>query len=368
MDDQWHAMSENRDDFKIGIKQILAHRAGFRCSKPSCRALTAGPSSESGLAKADVGVAAHITAASPGGPRYDPNITSEERSSIINGIWLCQVHGKEIDDDTKRYTPEVLRAWKLHAEDDARSLLGKPISAQAIDVVVEVALHRAPDDSLLVTGSTNLPEGTRVLVELYKSYTPNLLGQAKASVQQGLFAAPGFTNRGKPHIHSWYTVNVLAYFNTAWQQPDATLSIVGQDGEFLAGRFAEPLHPELAESERRIHASFECIAPPITTCRERSLADIYHAIQIVKEAVLTVDRSVSSGPVGNVVDYYMRSPGLLPRGGWSAQLSPNGAIIVSFAFWDAKTERSAEWVVILDTGEVRYRNKYAKYMSWMPNY
>ena len=95
--------SGNRDEFSSGVKSILASRAGFRCSKPDCRALTIGPSTVNPGAQTNIGVAAHITAASPGGPRYDPTLTPEERRSVANGIWTCQNHGKQIDDDVVQF-------------------------------------------------------------------------------------------------------------------------------------------------------------------------------------------------------------------------------------------------------------------------
>lgn len=75
---------------------------------------TAGPDGDGGVT--NVGVAAHISAASPGGPRYDETLSSEVRSDIANGIWLCQTHAKLIDDDELTYTSAVLRDWKDTAE------------------------------------------------------------------------------------------------------------------------------------------------------------------------------------------------------------------------------------------------------------
>ena len=75
---------------------------------------TAGPDGEDGIT--NVGVAAHITAASPGGARYDDTLSAESRSSIDNGIWLCQTHAKLIDDDELTFTSGILRDWKDTAE------------------------------------------------------------------------------------------------------------------------------------------------------------------------------------------------------------------------------------------------------------
>jgi HEAT repeat protein len=67
----------------------------------------------------NVGVAAHITAAAAGGPRYDPTLSKEERMSATNGIWLCQFCGTLVDSDAVRYPVDVLRRWKSDAENSA---------------------------------------------------------------------------------------------------------------------------------------------------------------------------------------------------------------------------------------------------------
>jgi hypothetical protein len=104
-----------RDDFNSQIKDTLSKRVGLRCSNPNCRALTSGPNSSEDKAT-NIGVAAHITAASINGPRYDASMTPSERSSIKNGIWLCQSCAKLIDSDTLRYAVDLLHKWKNKAE------------------------------------------------------------------------------------------------------------------------------------------------------------------------------------------------------------------------------------------------------------
>ena len=115
-----------RDDFPADVKRELADRVGGRCSAPNCRAPTHGPSESRVSGVSSVGLAAHITAASPGGPRYDASLTSEQRRGIDNGIWLCQNHGKQIDDDESRWTSTLLRAWRAHAETRASDEQGRP--------------------------------------------------------------------------------------------------------------------------------------------------------------------------------------------------------------------------------------------------
>lgn len=117
-----------RDDFNEAVKRALAARVGDLCSNPDCRALTSGPHEDPAKA-VNLGVAAHLTAAAPGGPRYDAALTPEQRASIENAIWLCQNHAKLIDSDPSRFTVALLREWKTRAEEEARSELGKAAAA-----------------------------------------------------------------------------------------------------------------------------------------------------------------------------------------------------------------------------------------------
>ncbi|MDX3587677.1 hypothetical protein [Streptomyces europaeiscabiei] len=64
----------------------------------------------------NLGVAAHIRAASPGGPRYDATMSPEQRRSAENAIWLCNTCSKVIDDSPDAFTVDGLNAWKVNAE------------------------------------------------------------------------------------------------------------------------------------------------------------------------------------------------------------------------------------------------------------
>ncbi len=108
-----------RDDFPVSIRDQIAKRAGFRCSRPGCTRHTSGPQDDPNKS-VNVGVAAHMAAASPGGPRYDSSMSPEQRTSAENGIWLCQVCAKLIDNDPIRFTIEKLRDWKKRGEERAR--------------------------------------------------------------------------------------------------------------------------------------------------------------------------------------------------------------------------------------------------------
>lgn len=83
-------MTFKRDDFTKTTKDVLSKRVGGRCSNPECNVPTSGPHSDPEK-HISIGIAAHITAASQNGPRYDPKLSSAQRSSIDNGILYIPV-------------------------------------------------------------------------------------------------------------------------------------------------------------------------------------------------------------------------------------------------------------------------------------
>ena len=107
-----------RDNFSRETKEILARRASWRCSYATCNIVTVGPSEESPASVNNIGKAAHICGASsgPGSRRYVASMTSQERRSLANGIWLCANHADMIDRDESTFSPEQLRAMKCDHE------------------------------------------------------------------------------------------------------------------------------------------------------------------------------------------------------------------------------------------------------------
>ena len=110
----------SRDEFRASTIREIAQRSGYRCSCPTCLRPTSGP--DGGANTANIGVAAHICAAAPGGPRYDASQSPDERSAAGNGIWLCQTCSRLIDVDIASHSREKLYEWKTIAE--MRAYLG----------------------------------------------------------------------------------------------------------------------------------------------------------------------------------------------------------------------------------------------------
>ena len=199
-----------RDDFPLSVRNKLRDRVLHRCSKPGCRVPTSAPQDEDGLT--NVGKAAHICAASPGGPRYDEKMTPNERKAFSNGIWLCAIHADEIDRDVAIHTPKLLKEWKRQAEAAAKSELGKvlPKASDATDLV-----------ALTLTGMS-------------KQFLPNAIRQVHEGSAQVLAAAdPRFdvVSRHDPVRGTSFQVN-------AKENVKLAMLVGGDDAQVAAAGYA----------------------------------------------------------------------------------------------------------------------------------
>ncbi|MFG3437796.1 hypothetical protein ACGF0J_11200 [Nonomuraea sp. NPDC047897] len=64
-----------------------------------------------------IGFISHIRAAYPNGPRYDSDMTDDQRRDIRNLIMLCEPHHLRIDKERPQdYSVEKLHRWKAQRE------------------------------------------------------------------------------------------------------------------------------------------------------------------------------------------------------------------------------------------------------------
>lgn len=110
---------KKRDDFSRTTAQALMTRVAGYCSRPECRRMTIIPNPEYPAYFSITGRAAHITAAAENGPRYDSALTSIERRSADNGIWLCADCADMIDKNKGAgFSCELIKSWKARAEQE----------------------------------------------------------------------------------------------------------------------------------------------------------------------------------------------------------------------------------------------------------
>ena len=110
-------MTRNKaEDFTATVKRQLRDRVANYCSNPSCGILTVAAKQSDSSGISNIGEAAHICAVQPNGARYNSAMTSSERKSIENGIWLCSACHHIIDTDPMSYPIGTLKEWKTQAE------------------------------------------------------------------------------------------------------------------------------------------------------------------------------------------------------------------------------------------------------------
>ena len=129
-------------DFSRPTRRVIASRAGWRCSAPACGKSTVGPG-DGPDSISETGVAAHIYAASPSGPRGTSDLSLARRTSPENGIWLCASHGRLVDSqDGRGYSAGLLIAWRdLHESRIALELGG---NAERFHWVERLTIEEGP--------------------------------------------------------------------------------------------------------------------------------------------------------------------------------------------------------------------------------
>jgi len=140
------------------------------------RAYTSGPALDEDRT-VNIGVGAHIAAASPDGPRYDANMTPAERSSGANGIWLCESCSKLIDSDEDRYTVDLLHRRKKEAAQRAFDAvaggraLGPVRASPALDTADEEFLRglELPSDDAIEAVSRRLRSASRADIAAFRA-------------------------------------------------------------------------------------------------------------------------------------------------------------------------------------------------------
>lgn len=109
-------MDEGRFDFTSSVKDFLRKQSGYRCSNPSCRVhlLHARLPHQT---PANIGDVAHIYAASPGGPRFNPSLDENDIRHHDNGIYLCKTCHVIVDSCENLYPDQLLFNWKNKAHE-----------------------------------------------------------------------------------------------------------------------------------------------------------------------------------------------------------------------------------------------------------
>lgn len=157
-------------DFSASVAKEIAQKAMYICANPSCLCLT-GYSTTEGKARS-IAEGAHILPSGGKGPRSDAIADNPtlDLSSAANGIWLCKICHKKVDDDPGYYTVATLFDWKKRHEEIIRRLVGKDLEAALLDLRNSKRYHDETRDFV------SFLEGRRVLYEgLDMEFPPRVL-------------------------------------------------------------------------------------------------------------------------------------------------------------------------------------------------
>lgn len=192
-----------RADFTNRTKEIVAARSGYRCSFPKCDRVTIGPGAAP-HETTSIGVAAHIFAASPGGPRGTGGLTEEELTKVENAIWLCSSHTRLVDNNQgDKYPPQSLLSYKaLHEARIARELQGL---FTPVGWIHELKIRNSPifkSDTLVRFGKLNLIVGN------------NATGKSALCEWLAGFAEMEVLERWRNRSHKGYPIDIcMRYYN-----------------------------------------------------------------------------------------------------------------------------------------------------------
>lgn len=256
------------------------------------------------------------------------------------------------------------------------------------ELFIKTTVSRGVEGEVYVHGSTNLPDGLNIAVEL----TPGkpVVGDT-VTVKDGRFttgrlmtkvanrhylAKPGIPPQGnsryidvplpagKTRVHYGARFHSASgSFNSALQRPEV-IAVVGEEGKNLRGKMFKLTDPGIVDSPKELDFTSETVyLPPLTPEAE--------AINLIKRAVLTTDFGKSSTDIDQNIEFNMAAPGYhRGPGGWSAKPIGNSMYEVSFDLItdDAQGHHQAIWSANLTTRQVKIVNMAAKYLSWTPNY
>jgi hypothetical protein len=229
------------------------------------------------------------------------------------------------------------------------------------EIKLNVRAERGPEAETFIVGSTNLPDGMKLGVEIASERRIEAQ-DFEIFVRNGQFRSTGFTKNKQPYPAGDHKVVVLSYFNEAWQSPQV-LSIVGKGGNNLKGKLFKKTDPDVIDSEKELQQIRTINFPPF------DLDPSSKAIHSVKSAILTVPSlGKSATNIQENIAEFMKAPGVAPQPGksWSAIKGNGNAYSVVFDFLDGGKPAQAVWSVDMNTGTVKYVNEAAKIFSWTP--
>ncbi|WP_081948876.1 hypothetical protein [Litchfieldella xinjiangensis] len=148
---------------------------------------------------------------------------------ILPVLWVmagCSEEPERPDATESEATATTVSESPSASQEDASSL-----SPMTDPVTIEARVEARPDERLKVTGQTNLPDGTEVMV-MIERVASGVRWRHLTRVEAGRFSAEPF-GPGSGVPDGEYAVSVSA--RPAHAQPEAVRDVIGAQGEHLQG-------------------------------------------------------------------------------------------------------------------------------------
>jgi len=186
-------MGDKARKYKPSTVRRLDTLSCNQCANPECSRKLIAKDGETIISQI-----CHIEAASPYGPRYNPQMSDDERRDFDNLILLCDECHSIIDNmaNKNKYTVKLLKEWKRKHEDKCRQgkLIKNPkLINQAINVIASIDIKNEQDSFSLKSFDIdkkiehNSVKEYRYVIEEYKIYHGKLNSLYSELENQGSF-------------------------------------------------------------------------------------------------------------------------------------------------------------------------------------
>lgn len=239
-------MSQRDPDPSPSQVRILFGKSGGRCAYPECGISLVAPSLHVMDQPTNVGKVAHITAASPHGPRYDASLTVEQRRSEPNLILLCGSCHDRVDAQPLFHTTEWLgKAKKDHEDRVSRGYeysIGK-IGFPQLEIVCAL-ISISPSDSTADIGEITIPIDTeeKIVINRLGTNSRRLIqvGLAKqGDVRKFILAMSQLTPNFEKDLAAWFKMTYYRGWSEGLRGDSLFQDVLGAAYENCGPRLTE---------------------------------------------------------------------------------------------------------------------------------
>ena len=255
------------------VKRLFAV-SGNRCAFPRCTQ----PLVHTGKV---TGRICHIKAASPEGPRYDPDQTEVERHGFDNLILMCPIHHDVVDADVVAYTVDRVTAMKAQHEAAAPSPAALA-DESAAQMIVNLGQTKVEGGSIIITHNQSGGQAAHIINNFgppRRAISPELRAKVIAFLAGHAPGIIGFAStQGDTEAHD-YKVQLISLFRDArWDARDMnTFMLFGSKKGLVV---TIPFHASEAGAPQVVIQALQLTGGQVAGNRGDMAKDCQHYVQV----------------------------------------------------------------------------------------